>query len=105
MKTIISFFDTEHCSGRLLCEMACSLLQKRECFRDGSLIKVAIHPYLSVPMASVSMDCNCADGVLGHNLDAPFPIILFFRSGLCLHIGIIVIAVSIKVIVIHFELK
>jgi len=62
MKTNISFFDTEHCSGCLLCEMACSLLQNRECSRDGSLIKVAIHPYLSIPMVSVSMQCNCADG-------------------------------------------
>jgi len=62
MKSNILFFDTEHCSGCLLCEMACSLIQKGECSRDGSFIKVAIHPYLSVPTVLLSMDCNCPDG-------------------------------------------
>ena len=62
MKWNILFFDTEHCSGCLLCEMACSLIQKGVCSRDESLIKVAIHPYLSVPMVSLSARCNCPDG-------------------------------------------
>lgn len=62
MKSNILFFDTEHCSGCLLCEMACSLIQKKECSRNESFIKVAIHPYLSVPMVSLSMRCNCPDG-------------------------------------------
>ena len=62
MKSNILFFDTEHCSGCLLCEMACSLIQKGECSRDGSFIKVALHPYLSVPMVSLSILCNCPDG-------------------------------------------
>jgi Fe-S-cluster-containing hydrogenase component 2 len=62
VKSNILFFDTEHCSGCLLCEMACSLIQKGECSRDGSFIKVAIHPYLSVPTVFLSMHCNCPDG-------------------------------------------
>ena len=42
--------------------MACSLIQTGACSRDESFIKVAIHPYLSVSMVSLSMSCNCADG-------------------------------------------
>jgi len=42
--------------------MACSLLRKQECSRDASFIKVSIHPYLSVPMVSLSMGCDCRDG-------------------------------------------
>lgn len=62
MKSNILFFNTKLCSGCLLCEMACSLLKKRECSRDASLIKVYIHPYLSVPMVSLSIGCDCPDG-------------------------------------------
>jgi Fe-S-cluster-containing hydrogenase component 2 len=62
MKTSVLFYNQEHCSGCLLCEMACSLFKKKECSRDESLIKVAIHPYLSVPMVSLSIQCDCADG-------------------------------------------
>jgi len=62
MRTSVLFFNMEHCSGCLLCEMACSLLQKKECSREGSFIKVAIHPYLSVPMDSLSMQCKCEEG-------------------------------------------
>ena len=62
MKSGVLFFNLEQCSGCLLCEMVCSLVQKRECSRDESFIKVAIHPYLSVPLVSLSMKCNCPDG-------------------------------------------
>jgi Fe-S-cluster-containing hydrogenase component 2 len=62
MKSNILFFNTKLCSGCLLCEMTCSLIQKGECSRDASFIKVHIHPYLSVPMVSLSLGCNCPDG-------------------------------------------
>ena len=62
MKSNILFFNTKLCSGCLLCEMACSLVQKGECSREASFIKVSIHPYLSVPMVSLSLGCNCPDG-------------------------------------------
>jgi hypothetical protein len=42
--------------------MACSLVQKGECSRKASFIKVSMHPYLSVPMVSLSLECNCPDG-------------------------------------------
>jgi len=46
-----------------------------------------------------------AVGIFGHNLDTPFPIILFFRSGLCPDIGIPRISgVSTNVIVTDFQL-
>jgi Fe-S-cluster-containing hydrogenase component 2 len=35
VKSNLLFFNTENCSGCLLCEMACSLIQKGECSRDG----------------------------------------------------------------------
>ena len=38
------------------------LYRNKECSRDESFIKVAIHPYLSVPMVSLSTRCNCPDG-------------------------------------------
>jgi len=62
MKSNILFFNTKLCSGCLLCEMACSLVQKGECSREASFIKVSMHPYLSVPMVSLSLECNCPDG-------------------------------------------
>lgn len=62
MKSNILFFNTKLCSGCLLCEMACSLVQKGECSREASFIKVSMHPYLSVPMVSLSLGCNCPDG-------------------------------------------
>ncbi len=62
MKANILFFDTEHCSGCLLCEMACSLIQKGLCRRDDSLIRVRLHPYLSTPTVTLSMGCDCPDG-------------------------------------------
>ena len=62
MKSNILFFNRKLCSGCLLCEMACSLIKKGECSRDASLIKVSIHPYLSVPTISLSIDCDCPNG-------------------------------------------
>lgn len=62
MKSNILFFNTKLCSGCLLCEMACSLAQKGECSREASFIKVSMHPYLSVPMVSLSLECNCPNG-------------------------------------------
>jgi Fe-S-cluster-containing hydrogenase component 2 len=62
MKDSLSFFNTRLCTGCLLCEMACSLKQKGECSRDGSFIKVSIHPYLGTPMVALAMGCNCLDG-------------------------------------------
>ena len=62
MKENFLFFHTKLCTGCLLCEMACSLIHEKKCGREGSLIRVAIHPYLSVPMVSLSMGCDCPDG-------------------------------------------
>ena len=62
MKSNILFFNTKLCSGCLLCEMVCSLVQKGECSREASFIKVSMHPYLSVPMVSLSLECNCPEG-------------------------------------------
>ena len=62
MKTTIPFFSRKLCSGCLLCEMSCSLLKTNACSREGSLIKVSLHPYLSTPMVSVSIHCDCPDG-------------------------------------------
>ena len=62
MKANIPFFSRKLCTGCLLCEMSCSLLKAGECSRDGSLIKVFLHPYLSTPMVSVSIQCDCPDG-------------------------------------------
>jgi len=36
--------------------------EKGECSREASLIKVSVHPYLSVPMISLSIGCHCPDG-------------------------------------------
>ena len=33
-----------------------------KCSREDSLIKVSIHPYLNVPMISLSIGCHCPDG-------------------------------------------
>ena len=62
MKSNVLFFDTEHCSGCLLCEMACSLIQVGACRRADSRIRVQIHPYLSTPTVTLSMRCDCPDG-------------------------------------------
>jgi Fe-S-cluster-containing hydrogenase component 2 len=62
MKTNIPFFSRKLCTGCLRCEMSCSLLKTKECSREGSLIKVFLHPYLSTPMVSVSIQCDCPDG-------------------------------------------
>jgi Fe-S-cluster-containing hydrogenase component 2 len=62
MKTGVLFFSTEHCSGCLLCEMACSLIRRGLCRRDDSLIRVQLHPYLSTPTVTLSMGCDCPDG-------------------------------------------
>ena len=75
MKSNILFYNKDRCSGCLLCEMRCSLVpvegtgprppfgpQKGECSREASFIKISLHPYLSVPMISLSMGCHCADG-------------------------------------------
>ena len=62
MKSEILFYNTELCSGCLLCEMACSLMRTGECSRETSVIKVALHPYLSVPTVSYSLACNCPTG-------------------------------------------
>ena len=62
MKENLLFFHTKLCTGCLRCEMACSLIHEKNCSREGSLIRVAIHPYLSVPMVSLSIGCDCADG-------------------------------------------
>ena len=75
MKSNILFYNKASCSGCFLCEMRCSLVpvegagpktpfgpQMGECSREASFIKVSVHPYLSVPMISLSMGCHCADG-------------------------------------------
>ncbi len=62
MKENLLFFHTKLCTGCLLCEMACSLIHEKRCGREGSLIRVAVHPYLSVPMVSLSIGCDCPDG-------------------------------------------
>ena len=62
MKSNILFFNRKLSTGCLLCEMACSLKKRGECSREGSLVKVFKHPYLSVPIVSLSMACDCSDG-------------------------------------------
>ena len=75
MKSNILFYNKASCSGCFLCVMRCSLVpvegaepktpfgpQMGECSREASFIKVSVHPYLSVPMVSLSMGCHCADG-------------------------------------------
>lgn len=46
----------------MLCEMACSVYKTGACSREASHIKVSIHPYLSTPMVSLSIKCDCPDG-------------------------------------------
>lgn len=44
--------------------MGCSLhLTGDECTRGASAIKITTHPYLSSSVVSVSLDCNCPDGL------------------------------------------
>lgn len=62
MKSNILFFNRKLCTGCLLCEMACSLKKQGQCSREASLVKVFKHPYLSVPVVSLSMACDCSDG-------------------------------------------
>ena len=46
----------------MLCEMACSVYKTGSCAREASLIKVSTHPYLSTPLVSLSLKCDCPDG-------------------------------------------
>ncbi len=62
MKSNVLFFNNKLCTGCLLCEMTCSLVHKRECSREGSFIKVSIHPYLGAPNVSLLAGCDCPDG-------------------------------------------
>jgi Fe-S-cluster-containing hydrogenase component 2 len=63
-KTDLLFFSPERCTGCKSCEMVCSLhLTGDECKREAAAIRISTYPHLSSFVVSVSLDCNCPDGL------------------------------------------